>query len=238
MSGSTGEQGGVARSEPVPNANQELPAWRSRSAWVTLVSVVIIGVAIDLISKALAFRHVAGDPVRFNREQALALPPSQINQLIPQHEPVRVIPLLLDFQLVLNPGAVFGVGPGRRIFFVIFTVAAIGFAMWIFAHWTRAASRWAHIGIGLVVAGGLGNLYDRMVYGCVRDFIHPLPRVDLPFGITWPGGATGVWPWVSNVADAFLLIGIALLIASLWRNPAPPKPEREKAAPESSRSGR
>jgi len=223
VSDSSGEQGSVARNRRSAATPRDMPAWRSRSAWIRLLVVVVIGVTIDLVTKAIAFRHVAGRPVVVDRELALSLPPAHINQLIPAHEPVRVIPYVLDFQLVLNPGAVFGIGPGRRMFFAVFTFAAIMFALWIFAHWTRAASRWAHVGVGLVIAGGLGNLYDRLVHGCVRDFIHPLPRVNLPFGVTWPGGASGVWPWVSNVADAFLIIGIALLILTLWRVPAPEK---------------
>jgi lipoprotein signal peptidase len=45
----------------------------------------------------------------------------------------------------------------------------------------------------------------------VRDFLHMLPRWNLPFGLAWPGGATEVFPWVFNVADVSLLLGLALL---------------------------
>ena len=70
----------------------------------------------------------------------------------------------------------------------------------------------------LIIAGGIGNLYDRIRFACVRDFIHPLPHVKLPFGLTWPSGDPHLWPYVSNVADALLLIGIGLLLFRLWRN--------------------
>ncbi|MBL8744724.1 MAG: hypothetical protein JNK58_00045, partial [Phycisphaerae bacterium] len=48
---------------------------------------------------------------------------------------------------------------------------------------------------------------------------HPLPNASLPFGLRWPGGDPALWPYVSNVADAFLIIGIGLLMIRLWRSP-------------------
>ena len=86
----------------------------------------------------------------------------------------------------------------------------------------------AHVALALLIAGGLGNLYDRVLFACVRDFIHPLPGVTLPFGIRWPGGSREVWPYVSNVADLFLLLGIGALLVYSWRKPdertTPPEP--------------
>lgn len=193
--------------------------FRSPRAWATLLGVAVLGAASDLYTKALAFAHIAADPVRVDRQIVLAHPPDQINAaIIPPHQPVGVIPYVLEFRLVLNPGAVFGVGPGKRWFFVTFTVLAVCAALWMFARWTTAKDRWSHAALGLVLAGGLGNLYDRLVHGCVRDFLHPLPGVHLPFGIAWPSGDTEVWPWVSNIADAWLLIGIGILMVRAWRS--------------------
>lgn len=213
--------------QTTPHTSGDAPAWRSAGAWVTLGVVTALGVAADLLSKAVAFRTIAGAPVVFTREDVLALRPWEIGRLVPHHRPITVVPHLLELQLVLNPGAVFGIGPGRRWFFVAFTGIAVAFALWVFAHWTTARGRLAHVALALVLAGGLGNLYDRLTYGCVRDFLHPLPGVRLPFGLAWPGGATELWPWVSNVADAFLLVGIALLLAALWRR----RPEEHATAP-------
>ena len=201
------------------------------AAWVTLALVAILGTAFDLISKLLAFRHVADGPVTLRRADVIAAGPGGVQGLLPPHEPVTVLPHVLEFRLVLNPGAVFGIGPGRRWFFILFTGLAIGMALWAFVRWTTRHDRWAHVGIGLVLAGGFGNLYDRLVIGCVRDFVHPLPGVPLPFGLRWPGGATEVWPWVSNVADALLLIGIALLMAHLWRTSPQPEPDKRPDRP-------
>lgn len=190
---------------------------RSVRAWTTLLLVTVVGAFADLVSKSAAFERVADYPVVIRRADVLAAGPNGIRGLIPPHESVTFIPYVLEFRLVLNPGAVFGVGPGKRWFFVAFTMLAIGMAMWAFVKWTTPRNLSAHIGLGLVLAGGLGNLYDRLVFGCVRDFLHPLPGVMLPFGWSWPSGAREVWPWVSNVADALLLIGIGLLVIHLWR---------------------
>lgn len=193
------------------------PAWQSKRAWLFLAIVTVIGLVVDLVSKSLAFAHVAGARVGIDRGAVLAS--DALDLLIPRHQPVVVVPGLLEFTLVLNPGAVFGVGAGQRWFFVGFTVLALGFAGWIFGAWTKAKDRWAHVAIGLIVAGGLGNLYDRLAFACVRDFIHPLPGVRLPFGLAWPGGSRELWPYVSNIADLYLLVGIGVLLVLNWSRP-------------------
>lgn len=204
---------------PLPSAaplDAAVSPLRSPSAWATLLGVTALGLAADLASKHAAFRLIAPRPVSIDRAAVLDASP-HLARLIPPHEPVRVIPGLLDFTLVLNPGAVFGIGAGKRWFFILFTFAALAFGVWIFAAWTRPRDRAAHAAVGLLLAGGLGNLYDRLRFACVRDFIHPLPRVQLPFGWRFPGGSRELWPYVSNVADLLLLLGIVLLIATLWR---------------------
>jgi signal peptidase II len=176
-----------------------------------LGSTIAIALFVDLFSKWLAFQRLAGQPVIVRREEVLALPNAQINTLIPPHEATVVVPHLLELKLVLNPGAVFGFGAGGRWFFAAFTLFAIAFAVWMFARWTRPRETVPHIAIGLIIAGGLGNLYDRMVFACVRDFLHPL------YSLHFPGGRP-VWPYVSNIADAFLIVGIVILMAYLWRS--------------------
>lgn len=193
------------------------PAGRSPRAWLLFLGATVLGVVADLWSKHAAFQHVASVPVTVRREDVLRA--GSLGSLIPAHDPIVVVPRVLELTLVLNPGAVFGIGAGKRWFFVVFTVGAVALATWLFARKTAARDRWAHLGFALVVSGGLGNLYDRVRFACVRDFLHPLPGLRLPFGLRWPSGSPEVWPYVSNVADAFLLVGIALLIAYSWRTP-------------------
>jgi signal peptidase II len=190
-----------------------VPAARSLRAWVVLLVVAAGALAVDLGSKAVAFRTIAGAPVEVRRERVLAAweHGQSLSTLIPYHKPITVIPHVLDLSLVLNPGAVFGMGAGRRWFFVAFTGGALALAFWMFASWTRSREHVAHAAIALLIAGGLGNLYDRIVYACVRDFLHPLP------GVMMPGTQRELWPYVSNVADLWLLVGIAVLMVYLWR---------------------
>ena len=184
------------------------PARRSVLAWTTLLLVLVTGLWLDLASKSWSFAVVAGEPVQLEYDEIVAGAFT-----IPWHEGQRVLPSdLLDFHLVLNRGAVFGIGQGRRAIFVGFTLIAVGVAVAVFGWWTQARSHLAHVAIGLILAGGLGNLYDRVVIGAVRDFLHMMPRWELPLGLAWPGGTTEVFPWVFNVADVLLLLGMTLLL--------------------------
>lgn len=188
---------------------------RSPAAWATLLLVTIAALALDLWSKDWAFRTLAGYPIIIDREAVLA---GTYQHLIPRDvDPMIAVAGLLEFKLVLNVGAVFGAGAGKRWLFVGVTVFAVLFAFMLFAKWTKPRDRAAHVGIALLLAGGLGNLYDRLTYGCVRDFIHPFPGVKLPFGWTYPSGDNQLWPYVSNVADKWLLVGIVLLLVHAWR---------------------
>ena len=207
-------------------ATPALSAWRSRAAWTWVVLACALAIVADLASKQLAFARVANHPVVVLREDVIRvshtpeLGPRFISQpeagIVPFHNALVVVPRLLNFQLVLNPGAVFGIGPGKRAFFVGFTVLALVFGMAMFAKWTSPRDRFAHAAIGLLIGGGLGNLYDRLAFACVRDFIHPLPDLHWPFKWEFMGSRE-VWPYVSNLADLFLLIGIVMLLAHLWK---------------------
>lgn len=184
-------------------------AWRCVGCWVLLVAITTAGLVLDLSTKAWAFRTVAGEPVELPYDEIAGNP----SYRLPWHQGVRALPGdLLDFRLVLNHGAVFGLGQQRRPVFIAFTAVAVMAAVGVFGWWTTQRARWAHVGIALVLAGGLGNLYDRLAFGAVRDFLHMTPRWNLPFGLRWPGGSGELFPWVFNVADVLLLTGMALLL--------------------------
>ena len=203
-----------AASEVVPrDVSRRTPAGRSVRAWVVLLSFLAIGFAADLTAKQLAFDRVASSPVVLNRETIV----SDSSWHPPYHDPIVVIPKVLQFRLVLNRGAVFGVGPGHRWFFIVFTVLAVVVALGVFAFRTGRRQVLIHVSLAFILAGALGNLYDRIRFGAVRDFLNMFPDVNLPFGWHWGSGSPEIFPWVYNLADVFLLCGIGLLmVRMLW----------------------
>ncbi len=183
-------------------------AYRSARAWLVLLTVLTVGLALDLGLKRWSFENIANQPVILDRQHLLNNP----DWRIPRHEPVTVVPRVLELHLVENRGAVFGIGADQRIFFIVFTVCALIAALVVFARWTTSGSRMAHVALGLVLAGGVGNLYDRVLFSVVRDFVHLLPGCTLPFGWRWGGHSSEIFPWVFNVADVMLLTGMGLLM--------------------------
>ena len=157
---------------------------------VLFVGMTTIGLVVDLVSKAIA-----------------------VDRLAPNRT-YRFIPNYLHFTYVENFGAVFGQGQGYRWLFVAVSIGAIAFLVYLYAQ--SNGRRFYQFLLGMLLAGVLGNMYDRVRFGYVRDMIHALPGVYWPDAVakhlpdTMAGG--GVFPWVFNIADSFLCVGIFLMI--------------------------
>jgi len=124
-------------------------------------------------------------------------------------DPIRFIPGWLHFTYTENHGAVFGIGQGWRKLFILVSIGAIGFLTYLFSH--SGKQRVYQLILGMLLAGVLGNMWDRINYGYVRDMIHALPR--------WPN----LFPWVFNIADSLLCTGVFLMIVhSLLFHPRKP----------------
>jgi len=120
----------------------------------------------------------------------------------------------------VNQGALFGMGGGRGIsantvFALISFLAATAIIIWSTRD-SLVRDGWLSAALGLILAGTLGNFYDRVVFGGVRDFLHWY------FFIDWP---------VFNIADCCLVTGAGLLLAqALFVKPQPaPTPESAPA---------
>lgn len=175
-------------------------AIRSAAA-ITLFLTVTVGVlCADMALKYWAFGNVANKPVINVHEAAIN---DRFWQAYP-HDPVVVIPHVLSLRLTTNTGAVFGLGKGNRWFFVLASFVAIGVIGYLFARSSRHATL-LHLALALVLAGALGNLYDRWFYGAVRDMLYLLPSTDL-------------WPWIFNLADVSLIAGVGLILSLTLRH--------------------
>lgn len=99
-----------------------------------------------------------------------------------------------------NTGAAFSLLPGATWLFVPMHVLAVAMVVY-FHRQFRGRGPWIHVVLGAILAGGLGNLTDRLRLGYVVDF------VSVGIGdLRWPA---------FNVADPSLVIGIGLLVAYL-----------------------
>lgn len=118
------------------------------------------------------------------------------------NQTMQVFDPWLDFTLHYNPGTAFSfirdLGASRAIFGAIALILPIGL---FFVAMRR--HRWEAISLGLVAAGAIGNGWERLFQGQVVDFI----RVNYPWGGSWP---------VFNVADAWVAIGVAMLLIAGW----------------------
>ncbi|MFR7990959.1 MAG: signal peptidase II [Anaerovoracaceae bacterium] len=109
-------------------------------------------------------------------------------------ESIPVIGEFFQLTHVENSGAAFSILSGQRMLLVVVPVIGIAFALWYFHrhkgdHWTLYCS-WS-----LIIAGGVGNLIDRLAFGTVTDMFD-----------------FSIFPPVFNVADIGVTTGCALFI--------------------------
>ncbi len=83
--------------------------------------------------------------------------------------PVRLLPFF-DLSYAQNTGASFGLGAGANRLFIVVSAALIAVLLRLLARWPKD-NVWLQAGGALVLAGALGNLYDRLAYRFVVDFL-------------------------------------------------------------------
>ena len=174
------------------------------SRYYLFFALAILGCALDLLTKAWVFAW-RGMP-RADGEY-------------------WIIEGFFGIETSLNRGALFGLGQGQvAVFAVLSVVAALGILYWLFIR-KAAIDLWLTVALGLVMAGILGNLYDRLglwapadmssEQACaVRDWILFRFR-----GWTWPN---------FNIADSFLVCGAILLVIEGFRHDTESKPDADR----------
>ena len=163
--------------------------------YFTFFLLVAAGVTVDLYSKGLVFRELG--------------------------YPGKSSGLLVDgwitFQLFtsFNEGALWGVGQGYAWLFAgLSVVAIVGVLYWLFVR-GAAVSLWLTVSLALIMAGTLGNLYDRLgLHGCNRPGTGETLYAVRDFLLFTFGGYH--WP-VFNFADVFLVTGAIMLVVQSFR---------------------
>ena len=130
---------------------EERSALHDLGSHLRLWPIAVLGLALDLASNDLAFRYLSAD------------------------QPLVLIPHVLSLRRVVNPGAMLGLGQGWGMVFVAASILALLFVVYLFAHSGRSR-RSLHVGLGLVLAGALGNLYDRTFHAADAVWGPPPPK--------------------------------------------------------------
>ena len=110
----------------------------------------------------------------------------------------------ISFDLVFNRGMSWGIFASENNFVFLLVSMCITFITVIILVYAYMRFRSGDIIIGevFVIAGSVSNIIDRIVYGGVVDFIA------ISFG-NW------FWP-VFNVADMFIVIGVCIMLLTVW----------------------
>lgn len=138
-------------------------------AWIAAAAV-----AVDRVGKAFAARMAPG-------------------------ETLDILPGVLRLRSTTNSGMAFSLFSGQTLPLTIVSALVVAaLTAWLFIR-PQSQSALLRAGLWMAVGGGLGNLYDRIAYGCVIDFIEP----------------TFVRFAVFNPADVFVCVGVALAALAL-----------------------
>jgi signal peptidase II len=112
----------------------------------------------------------------------------------------------LTITRVENPGAFLGMGdtlqgPMRNVLLNILPLLAVLFGLYYIFTKTNL-NRTTLVAVILIVGGGIGNIYDRIMHGTVTDFLH----------INFVIFQTGIF----NVADMSIMAGTFMILLHAW----------------------
>ncbi|MBD3270522.1 signal peptidase II [Candidatus Peregrinibacteria bacterium] len=131
-----------------------------------IFDIALVGIVIDFLIKRMAIQNLT-DPIIFTD--------------------------WLKLVFVKNFGIAFGL-PFGGVWLILTNIVLLLALIIYFSYKLNLNKPLTQIIIGLLIAGALGNLIDRLIYGYVVDYI-----------------SIGWWP-VFNLADAFITLSVFLII--------------------------
>lgn len=138
-----------------------------------------------------------------------------VSHSIRADEPREIIPGFFHLVNISNTGAAFGSFQNNNLFFIAISTVALFLALVLLLGRSHAApgkssslwwarDAWRDVSLALLLAGVLGNLTDRLLYGHVIDFLL------FDFGTHVP---KFLHPWPAfNVADSCICVAVACFI--------------------------
>lgn len=142
----------------------------SRTNYIFAIGLILVILLIDFYTK-----YIVRNDVRFIKG-------------------VPIIPNLLNLIYVKNEGAAFSMLSGYRIALIIISSLAIILGIYAITRLYRN-NKIIFLAVSMVIAGGIGNLIDRIFFGFVTDMI-----------------SLSFFPPVFNVADISVTLGFIILI--------------------------
>ena len=147
---------------------------RKKHIWASIMILLIV--AFDQVTKRLAESALMGGKI------------------------VTLLPGAVQLRYARNTGMAFSLFSGARWVFVALTaLVCAGVLFYMFRN--KCRSLWGYWSLGVLVAGGLGNLIDRVVQGYVVDFLYFI-LIDFP---------------IFNVADCYVTVATAVLLILLMK---------------------
>lgn len=149
---------------------------------IVIFLILAINIGCDQVSKSIVRNHMA------------------------YNEQINVVQHYLILIKVENTGAFLSLGnsypkPLKLLIMIILPLVALGFGI-VYLLTNRSLSRLTTLGVCFMIGGGIGNIFDRMVYGSVTDFLH------IDFVIFHTG--------IFNLADVSLMTGIFLFLVEYF----------------------
>ena len=143
------------------------------------LGIIAVGVIVDQILKLIIFNTIGASG-----------------------QTINLIPGILQLTYVENTGAAVGFF-NARLFLIIFDILIMFFIIKILLDKKYPLNDKTKTGLCLIIAGGIGNLIDRIFRGFVIDYIDITQIIDYP---------------VFNFADILVVVGVILIIATIIVN--------------------
>lgn len=113
---------------------------------------------------------------------------------------IDVWPPYLNLRMAWNEGINFGLfGSGSDVTKWILVGVGLAISLTLLVWFRKAHGFWLQLSVGMVIGGALGNIYDRLTYGAVADFLNM--------------SCCGIEnPYAFNVADISIFLGVVGLV--------------------------